>query len=905
METIKLDLIPGKKMPSLHASQFDDGRAYHIDLTENRVPYVLDGTETISVIIRKCDNTLVSMDIANTFANKSYLEFEVVEQMTACSGFNYGEIILEKNGDRLGSLNFYLVVETAPDENGITSTSEVLNLERQVHDIVVEELADNGAEETGYDNTESGLDATNVQDALDELAQKPSVDAYTKQESDAFITDEYDATSTYAIGDMVIHENALYVCSTAITTAEAWNSAHWTLTDIATAIGTVKTAIPTKTSDLQNDSGFAQIDDSEESASKTYSSEKIEAVVGGVQSEVSELTSLTTDEVPDSWESVTLTCREGYYYSVTGVWVDEVGRKSAKLNVNVGETYKVSTYLRSVAISGIMYFNANDELIGKDLNGTGTNVTITDYEFTIPENTSWIAVQSTNSNEPTLSKQTTTLAFKAYDKTESDDRYVQKTDSKLNLAYGVKWSISDTDDLGARCFDAIGKSATIGVGATNGNSDFDSFYPWSEIKRCNIKENSNGAPIVTFEGESGFALDGTNGDVFVRIPKFAYERYIEGGYEYRVITRNGNPHPAFIENGKELDEIFISAFEGYKDSNSKLRSIGGVIPSSNDVPQDYLDYAQANGTNYSLYDSRCVDLIFTLFAIEFGCRNTNHILGYGLADFEQAATYSTKDLITVGASNTNTVRTAKWTASQKGLLPVGANITVCDTSQQNILTQAKITACVDGTDYTDWTFDGEPITVTTNCFIGASAFSTNWCENCPSGVLTWHTGRTNWIANDETRNAIRYRWIENIFGNLWHYLPDVTFDGLQMYVCKDMKDYVMHKKTSPYLPQSAVFLENNDNGNKADVTGDNYWITSLEDNIFARGIPFARTYDKSLTSKKAFGGYYYLKNTLVTIANGGGFDHLYRCNILTQRAWIVTTQRWYLYGARLMYKDIR
>ena len=142
METIKLDLIPGKKMPSLHASQFDDGRAYHIDLTENRVPYVLDGTETISVIVRKCDNTLVSMDIANTFANKSYLEFEVTEQMTACSGFNYGEIILEKNGDRLGSLNFYLVVETAPDENGITSQSEIKNLNRQITEEVDRILPD-------------------------------------------------------------------------------------------------------------------------------------------------------------------------------------------------------------------------------------------------------------------------------------------------------------------------------------------------------------------------------------------------------------------------------------------------------------------------------------------------------------------------------------------------------------------------------------------------------------------------------------------------------------------------------------------------------------------------------------------------------------------------------------------
>ena len=188
METIKLDLIPGKKMPSLHASQYDDGRDYHIDLTENRVPYTLDGTETISLTVRKCDNTLVTMDVANVFGGKSYIEFRTTEQMNACAGFNYGEITIEKNGTQISSLNFYLQVEGAPDEGGITSQSEINNLARQVHDAVVEELEDNGAKETGYDNTESGLEATNVQDAIDEVNAKieniPSVDAYTKEQSD-------------------------------------------------------------------------------------------------------------------------------------------------------------------------------------------------------------------------------------------------------------------------------------------------------------------------------------------------------------------------------------------------------------------------------------------------------------------------------------------------------------------------------------------------------------------------------------------------------------------------------------------------------------------------------------------------------------------------------------------------
>ena len=91
-------------------------------------------------------------------------------------------------------------------------------LDAKVHDIVVEELEDNGASETGYDNTESGLEATNVQDAIDEVNTKieniPSVDAYTKEE----------ANNKFAT---------------------------------KTALQTVANAVPTKTSELTNDSDFA------------------------------------------------------------------------------------------------------------------------------------------------------------------------------------------------------------------------------------------------------------------------------------------------------------------------------------------------------------------------------------------------------------------------------------------------------------------------------------------------------------------------------------------------------------------------------------------------------------------------------------------------------------------------
>jgi len=40
--------------------------------------------------------------------------------------------------------------------------------------------------------------------------------------------DTYSASSTYAVGDIVTHGGLLYECNTAISTAEAWNSSHWT-----------------------------------------------------------------------------------------------------------------------------------------------------------------------------------------------------------------------------------------------------------------------------------------------------------------------------------------------------------------------------------------------------------------------------------------------------------------------------------------------------------------------------------------------------------------------------------------------------------------------------------------------------------------------------------------------------
>lgn len=655
------------------------------------------------------------------------------------------------------------------------------------------------------------------------------------------------------------------------------------------------------------------------------------------QAKLTELEQKTTD-IEENIEPVSVTIHtvdgvNGYWHSLTGTWAsDNTRRGTEKIDVLEGEKYLITTNIGgSVAIGYLAQWNG-DTCVGVSNDFKGGSGNAVDREYIVPNGVTKIAICSYNTTSPSLKKVTSSQVFKAYSKEESDERYAPISSQGIKR-YGVKWSITDAEDLGVRCFDAVGLSAEIAIGSIGGHSDFDNIYPWSEMKRCNILSNANGAKVVTFEGEAGFALDGSNGDVFVRIPKFSVEKYIKDGEEYRVISNDsGHIHPAFIEDGKILDEIFISAFEA-SGNEGVLYSKGGVIPANNITAETFLNYAKAKGVCYSLFDNRCVDLLFTLMSVEFGCRNSNRILGYGYSGYIQVAQYKNWSHCSVSSPSTNTITLGKPDSDSTRRLvletfAVGQNICICGNAQdgdsKNILAQRKITSisCPTKDDNVVVGFDGEPIAVDAEVegsanytYVGNAPITCNNCETISDvgAAMTYHTGRTNRTLSPigalqyETANACRYRWIENPIGNVWHFLPDVTFLNGQMYICENMRDYVCHKYTSPYKPIGKTLISQISNGNKNDVADANYWIISLMNDIFAKGSVFGDAYDTSLVSTKAFGAYYYLatyERSPVIISHGGGFDHLWRCNILTQRAWQTTDVRWYLYGARLMFKNI-
>lgn len=204
MEVINLNFIPSGANPVAHASQFDEGRTTRFNLFDGSAVYTLDGTEIITVSVRKPDGHIVTESVTNTSSN--YVEVVTTEQMTACAGDNLAQIKVEKGGDTIGFLNYILSVQKDPEDGGDPSASFIHDLETQVADMVATEVAnqydsanvifDNdpttghgvgyavtsegvknaidavgnpAASAVSYDNTGSGMTATNVQDAIDEL----------------------------------------------------------------------------------------------------------------------------------------------------------------------------------------------------------------------------------------------------------------------------------------------------------------------------------------------------------------------------------------------------------------------------------------------------------------------------------------------------------------------------------------------------------------------------------------------------------------------------------------------------------------------------------------------------------------------------------------------------------------
>ena len=170
MERIKLDLVPGGCKPILHASQYDIGRQWWIELLNNGVPYVLQEDDVVEYEIRKGDGLVVTGSIAY-IPGATYVILVSTEQMCAIYGSNLGELKISSNGAEIGTGNFILDVEKATT-GGEKSKSVIWDLQAQVDDCTQKALENIGAKGLPFDNEDTDLEATNTEDAIKEVNVK-------------------------------------------------------------------------------------------------------------------------------------------------------------------------------------------------------------------------------------------------------------------------------------------------------------------------------------------------------------------------------------------------------------------------------------------------------------------------------------------------------------------------------------------------------------------------------------------------------------------------------------------------------------------------------------------------------------------------------------------------------------
>ena len=212
-EIITLNVTPTGDMPVLHLAQYDTNRPFGIALMWGEDEYVLPEGITCELQMRKTDSHLVTLEPSGTDDN--VITFDCIEQMCTCPGKNIAQLaIMDESDNVIHTLRFEIEVQRDVMQGGLSSASDIHNLETQIEETIDEKM---GEDYYTKDQTDAAIaaaiadvptfDPTNYYDKSDVdglLADKADVsdlpdmsNYYTKSETDTALSTKADAASTY------------------------------------------------------------------------------------------------------------------------------------------------------------------------------------------------------------------------------------------------------------------------------------------------------------------------------------------------------------------------------------------------------------------------------------------------------------------------------------------------------------------------------------------------------------------------------------------------------------------------------------------------------------------------------------------------------------------------------------
>ena len=137
MQKIRLNIIPDGELPIIYASQFDDNRDIGIYVYEGD-DNIIFTDETLSFTIRKPDDNLVTLSAEQVTEDEdTYIKVSLSEQACACFGECICELkIVDSDNYVLHTLKCVLAVERSPEHMGLTSASEIYDLDNQIRELM-------------------------------------------------------------------------------------------------------------------------------------------------------------------------------------------------------------------------------------------------------------------------------------------------------------------------------------------------------------------------------------------------------------------------------------------------------------------------------------------------------------------------------------------------------------------------------------------------------------------------------------------------------------------------------------------------------------------------------------------------------------------------------------------------
>ena len=322
--------------------------------------------------------------------------------------------------------------------------------------------------------------------------------------------------------------------------------------------------------------------------------------------------------------------------------------------------------------------------------------------------------------------------------------------------YGVKRLRSSIATTWERTDEGKGLTANATHDGTEVQNDFDNLSPWKDIISFNYDSAQQLATAYYGDPEFTFSPSDTNVNVFTKIPRFWYKRYIdEEDYEHIQIAD-------YAAEGFLESKEFAVARYSYEGSTTTPRSCSGLAPLVSTTGQSYQTGAKSLGNNVCLFDWRALGVIQFLYLVEYADNNSQEILGKGISNSGSVSNSGQLDSLGMKSGCLN--NDASHSVMYRGIEDIFGNVYQLIDGVNINNHQAYV--CIDSTKYEFEKYNGDYVQVgyANNSSTGYIS-KLGYDENYPllmlpiecSGVNS-STGFTDYYNQTTGKMAYRSRW---------------------------------------------------------------------------------------------------------------------------------------------------